>query len=228
MPAHWSLTPNRTFLRIRKVLVGFRHSEYQLLSLTKSGVVVRDVTTGGKFSSFWERSQEVRPGDLVFCFFDVEETPRTVGLSKHFGMISGDYTVMECADALTAAFVECFYKAMDDRKLLSPLYSGLRKRIPKPEFLAVVTPIPPREEQIAIVRSIKESPSSIERSAERMRHEVRLLAEYRTRLVADVVTGKLDVRDAAARLPEEAIPDTAEDNTHLSIDPEAVDEEAVV
>ena len=34
--------------------------------------------------------------------------------------------------------------------------------------------------------------------------EVSLLREYRTRLIADVVTGKLDVREAAARLPEEA------------------------
>ena len=31
-----------------------------------------------------------------------------------------------------------------------------------------------------------------------------MLREYRTRLIADVVTGKLDVRAAAARLPEEA------------------------
>ena len=29
-----------------------------------------------------------------------------------------------------------------------------------------------------------------------------LLNEYRTRLIADVVTGKLDVREAAAELPE--------------------------
>ena len=56
----------------------------------------------------------------------------------------------------------------------------------------------------------------------------RILREYRTRLVADVVTGKLDVREAAAQLPEEAAPDTAEDDTDLSIDPEAADEEAVV
>jgi type I restriction enzyme S subunit len=32
---------------------------------------------------------------------------------------------------------------------------------------------------------------------------IALLREYRTRLIADVVTGKLDVREAAARLPEE-------------------------
>ena len=39
----------------------------------------------------------------------------------------------------------------------------------------------------------------IERAA---RKEIALLYEYRTRLIADVVTGKLDVREAAARLPE--------------------------
>jgi type I restriction enzyme S subunit len=62
----------------------------------------------------------------------------------------------------------------------------------------------------------------------RLGGEIELLREYRTRLVADVVTGKLDVREAAARLPEEAAPDIAEDDTDLSIEAEAADEEAVV
>lgn len=38
----------------------------------------------------------------------------------------------------------------------------------------------------------------------RYEREIALLREYRTRLTADVVTGKLDVRAAAAQLPEEA------------------------
>lgn len=202
VPAHWSLTPNRSLLRIRKVLVGSRHTEYQLLSLTKVGVIVRDLTTGkGKFSNFWGRSQEVRPGDLVFCLFDVDETPRTIGLSRHHGMISGDYTVMECPNKLTASFVECFYKTMDDRKLLSPLYTGLRKRISKPLLLAAKTPIPPPNEQAAIVRFIDDTVSKTEHSIGRLRREISLLTEYRTRLIADVVLGKLDVREAAMTLP---------------------------
>ena len=50
----------------------------------------------------------------------------------------------------------------------------------------------------------------------RLEREIELLREYRTRLVADVVTGKLDVREAAARLPDEAHPKLAEDDTDLS------------
>ena len=96
VPSHWALVPNRGLVRRRKVLVGERHAEYRLLSLTKQGVIVRDTSTGkGKFSSDMGTSQEVRNGDLVFCLFDVPETPRTVGLSRYDGMITGAYTVFE-------------------------------------------------------------------------------------------------------------------------------------
>src|SRR5258707_6600010 len=89
VPEHWTLQHNSTLMRKRKVLVGARHSEYQLLSLTKGGVIVRDVESGkGKFSADMGTSQEVRAGDLVFCLFDVPETPRTVGLSRYSGMIT--------------------------------------------------------------------------------------------------------------------------------------------
>lgn len=100
VPEHWSLTPNRSLMRRRKVLVGSRHPEYRLLSLTKRGVIVRDVGSGkGKFSADMGTSQEVRSGDLVFCLFDVPETPRTVGLSRYDGMITGAYSVFECSDS---------------------------------------------------------------------------------------------------------------------------------
>ena len=39
---------------------------------------------------------------------------------------------------------------------------------------------------------------------ERTKSEITLLRDYRIRLIADVVTGKLDVREAAVRLPDEA------------------------
>ena len=62
----------------------------------------------------------------------------------------------------------------------------------------------------------------------RLDREIELLREYRTCLVADVITGKLDVREAAFHLPDEAPPDTVEDDTDLNTDPEASDEEAAL
>jgi type I restriction enzyme S subunit len=210
VPAHWELTPNRAFLGIRKVLVGKKHNSFTLLSLTKRGVIVRDLSEmRGKFSSDMGTSQEVRPGDLVLCLFDVPETPRTVGLSHHAGMITGAYTVMECKSADIAQFLEIFYIAMDDRKLLSPLYSGLRNTIPKERFLGAKTPIPPAGERAAILSAVKEQTFSLDMAISRLKQEIELLREYRTRLVADVVTGKLDVRAVTSNLPEgEPLDDT--------------------
>jgi type I restriction enzyme S subunit len=88
--------------------------------------------------------------------------------------------------------------------------------------------LPPLEEQSWLVAGIENKTRELDVVITRLEGEIELLREYRTRLVADVVTGKLDVRAAAARLPDEAAPDTAEDDTDPSLDPESADEEAAV
>ncbi len=193
VPAHWGLVPNRTILHQRKVLVGERHSEHQLLSLTKRGVIVRDISTGrGKFSADMSTSQEVRAGNLIFCLFDVPETPRTVGLSPHAGIITGAYTVFECGDARLARYVEAFYIAMDDRKLLAPLYSGLRNTIRASTFLGIKTPAPPPKEQTAIVRYLDYVEQRIQRYAGTKRKLLGLLAEQKQAIIHHAVTRGLD------------------------------------
>ena len=62
---------------------------------------------------------------------------------------------------------------------------------------------PPLPEQATIVRYLDEAAVDIDDTVNRTRRQIELLSEYRTRLIADVVTGKLDVRSAAARLPDE-------------------------
>ncbi len=66
----------------------------------------------------------------------------------------------------------------------------------------MVLPVPStRTEEDAIVDLIRSKAGGIERAVSRLEREIELLREYRTRLVADVVTGKLDVREAAGHLP---------------------------
>ena len=189
VPSHWGLVPNRGLIRRRKVLVGDRHTEYRLLSLTKQGVIVRDISTGkGKFSSDMGTSQEVRDGDLVFCLFDVPETPRTVGLSRHAGMITGAYTVFELLARGNSEYFELFYQAMDDRKLLSPLYSGLRNTIPAARFLGTKSPLPPLEDQEAIVRFLNWANARIERAIRTKRKVIALLNEQKQAIIHHAVT----------------------------------------
>jgi type I restriction enzyme, S subunit len=61
----------------------------------------------------------------------------------------------------------------------------------------------PVAEQRAIVEHVEAATLRIDRAHVHALREIKLLREYRTRLIADVVTGKFDVREAAARLPQE-------------------------
>jgi len=77
--------------------------------------------------------------------------------------------------------------------------------------------LPPPDEQVGIVRYIEESILGLHGAVDRAHREIDLLREYRTRLVADVVTGKLDVREAAANLPEETEEAELQDEIDASV-----------
>ena len=204
VPEHWQMVPNRALMRLKKELVGSKSAEYLLLSLTKRGVVARDMENPeGKFPAQFDSYQVIEPGDLIFCLFDIDETPRAVGLSSLHGMITGAYTRVVCADENARRFAYLLYMALDNGKHLKPLYTGLRKVITKSTFLSAKMPLPSPPEQAAIIRFLDEAAANIDDTINRNRRQIELLSEYRTRLIADVVTGKLDVRETAAGLPDE-------------------------
>jgi len=93
-------------------------------------------------------------------------------------------------------------------------------------MLAATWPLPPIEEQQAIINWLASVETQHPAVRRKLADGIELLREYRTRLVADVVTGKLDVREAAAKLPDEAPPETIE-HDDLSAEPEAEEEAAV-
>lgn len=68
-------------------------------------------------------------------------------------------------------------------------------------------PTPPSSEQERIADVVARETSRLTEAMAAAQREITLLQEYRTRLIADVVTGKLDVREAAAKLPDEPVED---------------------
>jgi type I restriction enzyme S subunit len=72
--------------------------------------------------------------------------------------------------------------------------------------LQIVTP--PILEQNELLNVVEAKTGALRLGMAAIEGEIALLREHRTRLIADVVTGKLDVREAAARLPDE--PDECE------------------
>jgi type I restriction enzyme S subunit len=82
-------------------------------------------------------------------------------------------------------------------------YGGTKQGLGLNEVKSALVPLPPLPEQIAICADLDAALVRHAASVSGIEQEISLLREYRTRLIADVVTGKLDVREAAARLPDE-------------------------
>ncbi len=72
------------------------------------------------------------------------------------------------------------------------------------DLFQIVVPVPPLAEQRETVKGIERATCALMDAISALKQETVLVREFRTRLIADVVTGSLDVREAAARLPDEA------------------------
>lgn len=201
LPTGWSLVPVRSIVRKRRKLVGTNSAAYKLLSLTLRGVIVRDLSgMKGKFPATFETYQEVEPGDLVLCMFDVEETPRTVGLSRHIGMITGAYDVYRSDDAVALEYLTRLLLVLDENKALAPLYRGLRKTIPRAAFESLKVPMPTKEEQGLIVRYLDHAELRIAKAIAAKQKMVSLLDEQRSAVVAHEMLGGENKRTAVKQL----------------------------
>jgi type I restriction enzyme S subunit len=189
VPEHWGVYPNRRLFEEKKVPVGKRAHEYKLLSLTLNGVIPRDMENPkGKFPAEFNTYSEVEPDDLVFCLFDLDETPRTVGISPCAGMITGAYTILKPKREVNPKYQFYYYLSLDEKKALKPLYTGLRKTISRSSFASAKSPCPPRAEQDRIVAFLDEKTAQIDALIAKKQRQIELLDEQKTILINRAVT----------------------------------------
>jgi type I restriction enzyme S subunit len=86
-------------------------------------------------------------------------------------------------------------------------YGGTKQGLGLGDVKIVCFPLPPQDEQQKIILHLDARLAVFNTAISRLESEITLLREYRTRLIADVVTGKLDVREVAKGLPEEELQD---------------------
>jgi type I restriction enzyme S subunit len=192
IPEHWEALANKFIFNLKKNQVGKKSADYDLLSLTLKGIVIRNLDNGGKFPAEFDTYQEVKKGDFVFCLFDVEETPRCVGLSDYNGMITGAYTVMEPNENFDRSFLYYFYLNLDADKRMKPLYTGLRNTISKDNFFAFKTFVPPLSEQTAIAQFLDDKTTKIDEAITIKQQQINLLKERKQILIHKAVTRGLD------------------------------------
>lgn len=195
-PSHWVRSRHSTVLHEVKRVVGDDSSGLTLLSLTKRGVIPRDLTEGkGKFPASFETYQWVERDQIVFCLFDIDETPRTVGLVRQRGMLTGAYDVFDVNFSIAdPAYLEYYFIGIDDEKRFRPLYTGLRKVIQKPRFKVAQIMLPPLSEQKAIVAYLDDQTMRIDKLISESENLIAFSEEWRSALITAAVTGQIDVR----------------------------------
>ena len=97
-----------------------------------------------------------------------------------------------------------FLAGVMERLSYLPWISGAAQpKLTQDRLMSISIAVPPHEEQDRIISCAAAETVQLRIVIDRAHREIDLLREYHTRLIVDVVTGKLDVREAAAQLPDE-------------------------
>ena len=202
VPEHWEVKRARFLFKEvdqRSVTGQETHlSMSQVLGLVPSDQVeqtlISESYVGGKLCE---------QGDLVLN--RLKAHLGVFALAQQPGVVSPDYSIFRKKTALEMEFFHRVLRLPALRTELRIRSKGIVEgfwRLYSGAFFDIRLPTPPEEEQAAIVTHVSQSATKIEDSIGRASRQINLMNEYRTRLIADVVTGQLDVRETAAQLQE--------------------------
>lgn len=197
IPEHWEIKPLRQLLRPVSIK---NRPDLPLLSVVREkGVILRS-------SMSKEENHNYIPDDLSgykvvkegqFAMNKMKAWQGSYGVSPYHGIVSPAYYIFdlnfENIDYFHYAirskvYVNFFYQASDGIRVGQwDLSLAKMKEIP---FF-----VPPEDEQKEILEYIPKEFKRIENAVERLQKEIELIEEYRVRLISDVVTGRVDVRN---------------------------------
>ncbi len=178
----------------------------------------------GKFSTmnssvdFDSQAKRFQSGDVLFG--KLRPYLAKVVCPERDGICAGEFLVLRSHYA--GLLPKYFEQLLRSKPVISAIdASTFGAKMPRADWQFIGNmriPLPPLSEQHAIAHFLTDTCQRISAACAAVKREIELFHEYRTRLIADVVTGKLDVREAAAALPEENPPtggDNCQDGTQV-------------
>ena len=236
VPAHWDVRQLRNIGRLFKgvggskedatvagipcVRYGELYFHYKNFISHPRGFVSAEVAAG---------YTPIRFGDVLFAASGerIEEIGKSaVNLFEEPAVCGGDIVILRPTIKVHAAFLGYALDSHSQAYQKATMCRGTTiKHIYPDELRGLYFCLPPIPEQEAITLKLDDELRSSNLAVSHLEREIELLTEYRTRLVADVVIGKLDVREAVAKLPED-ISLNATSGEGFSDDMETLDQEA--
>lgn len=198
IPASWRMIPNKVLFTKRQIKVGDAFNDYQLLSLTTTGVKSKDISDSrGKVPASYSSYQVVHSQDMIFCLFDLDVSAVFSGLSAYEGMITSAYDVVECnTDLVDEEFVNYWFQFVFSNRYYKMYSKSVRYTLKFNAFGALKTPVPPLNEQKQIVRYLDWQISKINKLIATKRKEIDLLKERQSLYISHVITH--GINDAVA------------------------------
>ncbi len=192
IPMHWRVMPNKYLMYKEKIICPVYSGE-DILSLTMNGVIVRDLDAGGKMPKSFDGYQIVHKGNLLMCLFDIDVTPRCVGIINDDGLTSPAYSQFILNDLCEVRYYYYYYLMIDFTKELLHMAKNLRHSLTEEQLGAISAPVPPLDEQLAISDYLDSKVKEINEIIATKKSQLEIVDTYKKSLIFEYVTGKKEV-----------------------------------
>lgn len=187
IPKDWDVVPHKRVMhKVKKNCE--QYSGEDIISLTMNGVIKRDLTAGGKMPTSFDGYQYVKPNDLLLCLFDIDVTPRCVGVVKDYGVTSPAYSRFVMHDGYYNAYYDYLLRAIDDDKVFVHLSKNLRSSLTESDFGAIKTCVPSLAEQKRIVTFLDAQCAEIDAVLEKTRASIEEYKKLKQAVITQAVT----------------------------------------
>ncbi len=192
IPEHWELRKMKYLFRERSEK---NHPAEPMLSATQThGVILQSKYSGRVVvvNTGFEGLKLVKVGDFVI---HLRSFQGGIELAHDQGIISSAYTVLSLNDSTQSDYFRYLFKSIPFIDLLKTCVTGIREgqNINYAKLKQNRIPLPPLDEQRAIVLYITEKTAKIDTLTSKLQQEIESIKEYKQRLISDVVTGQIKV-----------------------------------
>lgn len=191
IPVNWSIMPNKYLMWKKKRICPIYNGE-DIISLSMNGVVIRDLEAGGKMPTTFDGYQYIESGNLLMCLFDIDVTPRCIGLIKNNGLTSPAYSQFVLTNIANAEYYNYYYTMLDNEKTLVHLAKNLRHSLTEEQLGMINTIVPPLPEQKSIADFLDSKCSEIDGLISDIQKQITTLEEYKRSVITESVTKGLN------------------------------------
>lgn len=192
IPERWNVIRNKYLMTKVKIIKQIYEQE-PILSLTMNGVIKRDLDNPtGKMPTTFDGYQILKPNNLLMCLFDIDVTPRCIGIINEYGLSSPAYSQFVLNNKLNTRYAYYYYLNLDFTKELLHLAKNLRHSLTEEQLGYVPVPLPSLSEQQAIADYLDDKCAQIDNITATINEQIDVLKQYKKSVITEAVTKGLD------------------------------------